>query len=146
MNMGGVIFLNTEHSTPSEHSASVDESVESEISSPVRGEVWRVDFNPTKGAEIKKIRPAVVLSSDAIGKLPIKLVAPITEWNDAFESNLWHVRIEPDNLNGLSKTSAVDALQIRGVDVSRFVERKGIISATDLEEIITAIAITVEYQ
>ena len=44
--------------------------------SPKRGEIWRVDFNPTKGAEIQKQRPAVVISSDALGKLPLKIVAP----------------------------------------------------------------------
>ncbi|MBC6435725.1 type II toxin-antitoxin system PemK/MazF family toxin, partial [Nostoc sp. HG1] len=30
------------------------------------------NFDPTVGAEIKKIRPAVVVSSDGVGKLPIK--------------------------------------------------------------------------
>ena len=38
---------------------------------PLRGEVWNVRFDPSVGAEIKKIRPAVVLSEDAIGKLPL---------------------------------------------------------------------------
>lgn len=47
---------------------------------PKRGEVWRVNFDPTIGTEIKKTRPAVVISSDAVGKLPIKLVAPIIDW------------------------------------------------------------------
>jgi mRNA interferase MazF len=42
---------------------------------PKRGEIWLVNFDPTIGAEIKKVRPAVVISSDAVGKLPIKLMA-----------------------------------------------------------------------
>jgi hypothetical protein len=73
-----------------------------------------VDFNPTRGAEIQKQRPAIVVSSDAIGRLPIKLVAPITGWKPAFAGNLWHVRVIPDRLNGLDKESAVDVLQLRG--------------------------------
>jgi len=60
-----------------------------------------VDFNPTVGAEISKVRPAVVLSSDSVGKLPIKLVAPVTGWNDGFASNLWHVRVNPNRQNSL---------------------------------------------
>jgi mRNA interferase MazF len=36
-----------------------------------------VNLDPTIGAEIKKTRPAVVISSDAVGKLPIKLIVPI---------------------------------------------------------------------
>ncbi|MEB3178118.1 MAG: type II toxin-antitoxin system PemK/MazF family toxin [Nostocaceae cyanobacterium] len=41
---------------------------------PKRGEIWLVNFDPTVGAEIKKVRPAVVISSDAVGKLPINLL------------------------------------------------------------------------
>ena len=47
---------------------------------PRRGEIWLVDLNPTRGAEFRKTRPVVVVSSDEIGVLPIRLVAPITEW------------------------------------------------------------------
>jgi len=66
-----------------------------------RGDVWVVNLDPTIGAEIRKTRPVVVISSDAIGALPIRLVAPLTEWKDYFEPNIWHVRVEPDNENGL---------------------------------------------
>jgi mRNA interferase MazF len=38
---------------------------------PQRGEVWLIDFDPAVGAEIRKLRPAVVLSVDAIGRLPL---------------------------------------------------------------------------
>jgi mRNA interferase MazF len=47
--------------------------------SPQGGEVWLVNFDPTLGTEIRKIRPAVVISSNNIGILPIKLVVPITD-------------------------------------------------------------------
>ena len=43
-----------------------------------------VNFDPTVGSEIGKQRPAVVISSDAVGRLPIKLVAPITGWQEKF--------------------------------------------------------------
>nr|WP_310487775.1 type II toxin-antitoxin system PemK/MazF family toxin [Chamaesiphon sp. VAR_69_metabat_338] len=41
---------------------------------PRRGEIWLVNLDPTVGAEIQKTRPAIVISSDYIGKLPLKLV------------------------------------------------------------------------
>ena len=44
-----------------------------------RGEIWEIDFNPTKGAEINKIRPAVIISDDNIGVLPLKIIVPITD-------------------------------------------------------------------
>ncbi len=47
--------------------------------------------------------------------------------------------------NGLSKTSAVDALQIRGIDQQRFIPRLGRVSSIALEEIVLAIAAVIEY-
>ena len=110
-----------------------------------RGEVWRVNLDPTIGAEIQKTRPVIVVSSDAVGILPIKLVAPVTDWKDRYAHSSWHVRIDPDAANGLTKSSAVDTLQLRGVDTSRFVKQLGRISADKIEEIAAAIAAVVEY-
>ncbi len=121
------------------------EAISLTFEKPKRGEVWRVNFDPTVGTEIKKTRPAVVISSDAVGKLPIKLVAPITDWKDYFEENLWDVKVEPDDENGLSKVSAIDTLQLRGMDVKRFVEKLGNIDKVTLEEILLAVAIVIEY-
>ncbi|QTA81461.1 Toxin-antitoxin system, toxin component, mRNA interferase PemK/MazF-like [Desulfonema limicola] len=88
-----------------------------------RGDIWKVNLDPTVGSEIKKSRPVVVISSDAVGLLPIKLVAPLTEWKDYLANNIWHVKVLPDSSNGLTKTSAVDTLQLRGLDKQRFIEK-----------------------
>jgi len=112
---------------------------------PCRGDIWLVNLDPTIGAEIKKTRPAVVISSDAVGKLPIKLVVPITDWKDYFTGNLWHVRIDPDAGNGLLKPSTADALQIRAVDHRRLVKRLGRLSAQEVEDVSAAVAAIVEY-
>lgn len=114
-------------------------------SMPKRGEIWLVNFDPTVGTEIKKTRPAVVLSSDAVGRLPIKLVAPVTDWKDHYAPNVWHVRLDPDATNGLTKISAVDALQLRGMDQRRFIRKLGQVSPLTLEEIVLAIAAVIEY-
>ena len=116
-----------------------------DASIPQRGEIWLVNFDPTVGTEIRKTRPAVVVSSDAVGRLPIKLVAPATDWKEHFAPNIWHVRIDPDPANGLTKVSAVDALQLRGMDHRRFVRKLGQLSPTTMEEIVLAIAAIVEY-
>mgnify|MGYP002784577841 CR=1 FL=1 len=116
------------------------------IDQPRRGEVWLISFDPTIGTEIRKTRPAVVLSSDAVGRLPIKLVAPVTDWKEVFARNLWHIRLEPNELNGLIKVSAVDVLQLRGVDIQRFVRKLGMLSGDKMLEIVTAIAVVVEYE
>ncbi|NMG19033.1 type II toxin-antitoxin system PemK/MazF family toxin [Brasilonema bromeliae] len=111
---------------------------------PKRGDIWLVNFDPTIGAEIKKIRPAVVISSDAVGKLPIKLIAPLTDWKPYFADNLWHVKIEPDMANNLTKASAIDALQLRGVDLQRFIRKLGIVSDITMSAISTAIVTVIE--
>ncbi len=113
---------------------------------PRCGDVWLVNFDPTIGAEIRKKRPAVVVNSDAVGILPIKLIAPITDWQDCFKHNIWHINIIPDSNNGLRKVSAIDTLQLRGVDTQRFISKIGRFSATLMEEVAAAIAAVVEYQ
>jgi len=112
---------------------------------PKRGDIWLVNLDPTIGAEIKKVRPAVVVSSDAIGRLPIKLVAPVTDWKEHFANNVWHVRVNPDLSTGLTKVSAVDTLQLRGVDQQRLIRKLGEVSPATMEEIILAIATVIEY-
>ena len=46
---------------------------------PSRGEVWLVDFDPAVGAEIQKVRPALVISVDSVGRLPLRMIVPVTE-------------------------------------------------------------------
>jgi len=75
-----------------------------------RGEIWLVNPDPNIDAEIRKTRPVAVVSSDAIGTLPIRLVAPLTEWKDYFAGNVWHVKLEPDRIRELTKISSVDTL------------------------------------
>ncbi len=113
---------------------------------PRRGEIWLVDLNPTRGAEIRKTRPVVVVSSEEIGVLPIRLVAPITEWKEAFAKNFWHVKLEPDLTNNLIKLSAVDTLQLRGLDTLRFVQKIGEVPSSIMMLIVTAIAAVIEYE
>lgn len=104
-----------------------------------KGEVWLINLDPTLGAEIQKTRPAVIVSEDAIGVLPLRVIVPLTDWKDRYEIAPWLVRVDPEPTNGLSKASAADAFQIRSVSQVRFVRRMGIISNRHLEEILNAI-------
>ena len=113
---------------------------------PKRGEIWLVNLDPTVGSEIQKTRPAIIISSDYIGKLPLKLVVPITDWKDSFGSDIWHIRLDPTNENGLTKPSAADAIQARSLDTRRFVRKIGTLLELDLQEIARAIAAIIEYQ
>ena len=72
---------------------------------PKRGEVWLVDFDPALGAEIRKVRPAVVISPDAIGRLPLRLIVPVTDWQARYGAFPWFVYLPASTGNGLSKES-----------------------------------------
>jgi mRNA interferase MazF len=72
---------------------------------PVRGEVWRIRFDPAEGDEIKKVRTAAVISENAIGRLKLKIVVPITEWKPSFANYPWFVHLVPTAANGLTKDS-----------------------------------------
>jgi len=109
-----------------------------------RGEVWLINLDPTIGAEIQKIRPVVIVSSDAIGVLPLRVIVPFTDWKDRYQQVAWMVQISPDAENGLTKTSAADTFQIRSVPTSRFVRKIGKLSPIDLNAIIEALALVVE--
>ena len=46
---------------------------------PERSEVWLVRLDPSAGAEIRKVRPAVVVNLDAIGHLSLRIVVSVTD-------------------------------------------------------------------
>jgi len=109
-----------------------------------QGEIWEINLSPTVGAEIKKKRPAVIVSDDAIGILPLKIIVPITEWKDRFQGALWLVKIEPDNQNNLIKPSAADTFQVRSVSTKRFLRKTGSVSPTVLAKIKVAIKAVID--
>jgi mRNA interferase MazF len=114
-------------------------------SEPKRGEVWLVSLDPTIGAEIQKTRPVIVISSDFIGKLPLKLVIPITDWKESFDLHIWHIKLEPSTQNGLTKISAADVLQTRSVDKRRFIKQLGSVGTVELSDLTCALVAIIEH-
>ena len=106
-----------------------------------RGEVCLVRFDPTIGDEIGKIRPAAIVSDDDIGILKLKVIVPITGWNNLFSELGWMVRLEPSAENGLSKLSAADAFQVRSLSQLRLIRQLGNLSDEAIQEITAALAI-----
>ncbi len=109
-----------------------------------QGEIWEISLSPTVGAEIQKKRPAVIISDDAIGILPLKVIVPITGWKNRFQGALWLVKVEPDNQNNLLKPSAADTFQIRSVSTKRFLRKSGSVSPVVLAEIKTAVKAVID--
>ena len=95
------------------------------------------------GAEIQKIRPAVVMNVPEVGVLPLVIVAPITEWQPRYAARAWFVRLDPTPQNGLTKTSGADAFQVKSISESRLVRRLGRITDAQADLIGEAIALCV---
>lgn len=100
-----------------------------------QGEIWLINLDPTIGAEIKKTRPAIIVSDDSLGKLPLKIIVPLTDWKEKYEIAPWMIKLEPNSKNGLTKDSSVDCFQVRSVSHERFVKKIGFVSATLMGEI-----------
>ena len=110
---------------------------------PRRGDVWLIDFDPSVGAEIQKIRPAVVISLDTVGRLPLRLVVPITDWKPLYTHFPWFVHIAVSSNNGLIKDSGADCFQTKSVSADRLVRKLGELLPVELDEIASAIALCV---
>ncbi len=106
-----------------------------------RGEIWLYDANPTLGDEISKIRPAIVVNNDNIGTLRLKIIVPITGWNEAFSEVPWMVRLDPSPQNQLTKTSAADTFQVRSVSQQRLVRQLGFADEATMRSMSQALAL-----
>ena len=85
---------------------------------PARGEVYLIDLDPTRGSEIRKTRPCLVVSPDELNHhLRTVIVAPMTTGGQAYP---WRVRCR---FRGRSGFVAID--QLRTVDSERLVKRLG---------------------
>jgi mRNA interferase MazF len=110
---------------------------------PKRGEVWLVDFDPAVGAEMRKTRPAVVLNVDTVGRLPLRIVVPITDWKPIYANFSWFVPLPVSPRNGLTKDSAADSFQVKSVSEKRFVRCLGVVTSSQVDDIAAAVALCV---
>ncbi|TAN45905.1 MAG: type II toxin-antitoxin system PemK/MazF family toxin [Nitrospirae bacterium] len=103
-----------------------------------RGEVWWVNFGPAVGGEIKKKRPAIIVSNDASNKFLNRVqVIPLTSNTD---------RIYPSEAMVLfdGKESKAMADQLATVSKLRLFKRAGAISEEDMLGINEAIKIQLD--
>lgn len=102
-----------------------------------RFEVWLVDLNPTKGKEINKTRPCVVISPNEMSSLSTVLMAPMTTKGFGFPCRI------ACRLKGKSGLILLD--QIRAVDKSRLVKKLGAVSAKTQKELCSRLQEMFEY-
>lgn len=113
---------------------------------PTRGEVWLVRLPRAVGAELQRDRPAVVVSSPAFNTTPVRIIVPLTTWQEEFAGRLNKFLIPETARNGLQADSAADFLQVRSVSTERLMRRVGALRADEVEEIVAGIVIAIDYR
>jgi mRNA interferase MazF len=94
-----------------------------------RGEVWWINFDPSIGGEIKKKRPAIILSNDAANKHLSRLqVIPITSNVDRLYPSEAFVTIN-------STLHKAMADQLTTVSKLRLINQMGKISREDMWQV-----------
>lgn len=103
---------------------------------PHRGSVYMVRFDPAHGREIRKTRPAVVISNDHMNELAATvLVMPITGGHYRYYH--WIPLMPPEA--GLKKPSSIVTEQIRAIDKGRLGRRLGAIRPATMARIEAAV-------
>jgi mRNA interferase MazF len=94
-----------------------------------RGDIFLVALNPTRGSEIRKTRPCVIVSPDELNShLRTFIVAPLTTGGHPYP---FRVRCTFDGKDG-----HVVADQLRAVDMERLVKQLGSLSEATLNELL----------
>jgi len=89
-----------------------------------RGEIWRLSPG-AKTAGVGEGRLVVILSSDALAVLPLRVVVPLLAWREDFAAAPWMVRLPPVLHSGLEEVMAADVLQVRSISTGRLHTRLG---------------------
>ena len=91
-----------------------------------RGEVWWVDLDPTRGGEIQKTRPAVILTVDALNRARRTVV--VVPLSSSATPRPPIVVSVPSA--GAGSVAVCD--QVRAVDKARLIRQTGKLSDSDL--------------
>ncbi len=105
-------------------------------------DIWIADLNPAGGTVPGKIRPVVIIQTDGLNKVnhPSTSILPIT--SDIFkEASILRVNLNPDEINGLEKQSAILMDQIRTIDNKKLIQKTGSIKVNHQKSIKVALRI-----
>jgi mRNA interferase MazF len=99
------------------------------------GSIWLVSFDPSIGTEIRKTRPALIISGTSFNQRSKVTVIPITSANPSDRLLPVVVPLMPSRMNGLSTNSFVVCVDPMTFDKRRLIQYLGQVEAYQLQEI-----------
>jgi mRNA interferase MazF len=99
------------------------------------GSIWLVSFDPSIGTEIRKTRPALIVSGTSFNQRSKVTVIPITSANPSDRLLPVVVPLMPSRMNGLSSNSFVVCVDPMTFDKRRLIQYLGQVEAYQLQEI-----------
>jgi mRNA interferase MazF len=99
------------------------------------GSIWLVSFNPSIGTEIRKTRPAIIVSGTAFNQRRKVTVLPITSSNPSNVLLPVVVSINPTAENGLTTDSFVVCIDPMTFDKTGLIRQLGILSQCKIRQV-----------
>jgi mRNA interferase MazF len=105
---------------------------------PKRGDIYLVNFDPTIGHEVKKSRPALIITNNINNEYsPVLTVIPLS----SNISRVYPFDVLLPTVKGLDKESKIMVNQIRTVDKKRLIKRLSTVTQDTLKKVEIAIKI-----
>lgn len=103
-----------------------------------RFDLWVVDLEPTKGFEMKKTRPCVIVSDDSMNEfLHTVIIAPLTSTQKKYPTRI------DSFFDGKAGQIALD--QIRVVDKNRLKKQVGTLDASEGKGVLKLLQVMFQY-
>jgi mRNA interferase MazF len=99
------------------------------------GSIWLVNFDPSIGTEIRKTRPAMIISGTLFNQRRKVTILPITSSSPDSRLLPVVVTLEPDATNGLTTDSFVVCIDPMTFDKQRLVKQLGILNTDKIRQV-----------
>lgn len=109
-----------------------------------RGDIWLFDFDPSRGSEAAKVRPAVVVSNDganlAASRTTAGVVTVVPLTTNTQNVYTFQALLTPEE-TGLQHTSKAQAEQVRSLSIARATRRVGMVRESTMTRIDSALRV-----
>ncbi len=99
------------------------------------GSIWLVSFDPSVGSEIRKTRPAIIISGTVFNQRRKVTVLPITSSDPDSRLLPVVVPIEPNAENGLTTNSYIVCIDPMTFDKQRLIRQLGILESVKIQQV-----------